>query len=87
MNEKKFNESIVNLYNQKILNITGVESVNTMNENQIVLVACSKKMCITGSNLEVEKVDVENGILKVKGNINGIVYTQKKETFLKRIFK
>ena len=87
MNEKKFNESSVNLYNQKILTITGVESVSAMNESQVVLTACNKLINISGESLEVEKLDVDNGILKIKGTVNGINYNYKKQTLLKRIFK
>lgn len=87
MAEKKFNDNIVNLSNQKILTITGVESVTTMNSNQIFLTASNQNILVTGDNMEVEKLDVENGILKVKGLIDGIKYNSKKENILKRIFK
>ena len=87
MTQKKFSENIINLYNQKLLTITGVESVTTMNENQISLFACNQKICVTGLGMEVEKLDTENGTLKIKGTITGIIYNQKKESFFKRIFK
>lgn len=87
MAEKKFNESIVNLSNQKILTVTGVESVHTMNPNQVLLTALGKPLMITGENMEIEKLDVDNGILKIKGLIEGLKYNQKKENILKRIFK
>ena len=87
MAEKKFNESVVNLINQKNLTLTGVESVSTMNPTSIFLTASGQNLCITGNNMEVEKLDVDNGILKVKGLIDGIKYNQKKESVLKRIFK
>ena len=87
MAEKKFNESVVNLINQKNLTLTGVESVSTMNPTSIFLTASGQNLCITGNNMEVEKLDVDNGILNVKGLIDGIKYNQKKESVLKRIFK
>lgn len=87
MSEKKFSESILNLSNQKHLSITGVETVTNMSPTKVELCTCGQSMCIAGSNLEVEKIDVESGILKLNGKVQEIKYNPQKENFLKRIFK
>lgn len=86
-NIKKFNDSVVNLHNRKTISITGVEKVVSVNENQIQLVVLLNTLTITGSSLEVHKLDVDNGILIVNGTINSFKYNDKKENFIKRVFK
>lgn len=87
MPDKKFTESILNLANQKTLTITGIEKVFAMNPNQIELLVCGQKLLVTGQNLEVERLDVENGMIKVKGQVDSLKYNHKKEKLFKRIFK
>ena len=84
---KKFSESIVTLVNRNTLTVTGVEKVVSANENQISLTVGQSPMTISGSGLTVQKLDVENGTLKIIGCISSIKYDEKKERFLKRIFK
>lgn len=86
-NNKKFTESIVTIQNRNQLSLSGVEKVISMSENQICLVACSSSLCINGSGLTVQKLDVDNGILKITGTINSMKYDEKRENFFKRIFK
>lgn len=86
-NSKKFTESMITLQNRKCLSLTGVEKVLSSNENQICLIVCSNSLTINGSELSVQKLDVENGMVKIEGTINSIKYDEKKENFLKRIFK
>lgn len=87
MTEKKFSESILNLSNQKNLSVTGVETVTNMSPTKVELCVCGQTMSISGANLEVEKIDVDSGILKLKGTVQEIKYNPQKEKFLKRIFK
>lgn len=86
-NNKKFTESIVTIQNRNQLSLSGVEKVVSMSDNQICLVACSSPLCVSGSGLTVQKLDVDNGILKITGTINALKYDNKKENFFKRIFK
>lgn len=84
---KKFNESIVTLVNRNTITITGVEKVVSANENQVNLTVSQSPMTVSGSGLTVQKLDVENGTVKIIGSISGVKYDEKKERFLKRIFK
>lgn len=87
MSEKKFSDSQVNVSNQKYLSITGVESVTNMSPTKVELCVCGQNMSVCGTNMEVEKIDVDSGILKLKGTIQEIKYNAQKEKFFKRIFK
>ena len=42
-----------------------------------------------GKNMEVKKLDIENGVIEIEGLINVIKYTDKKEktSFVRKIFK
>ncbi len=84
---KKFNESVVTLQNRNILSITGVESVTSMSETAVMLHALGSAMTVNGTNMQVLKLDVENGILKIGGIIDNIKYNAKKANLFKRIFK
>lgn len=85
--QKKFGESLVTLVNRNTLTITGVEKMITVTPSQITLVACQSPLNIFGSELTVQKLDVENGNVKIVGTVDAIKYNQAKEPILKRIFK
>lgn len=75
------------LENRKKLNLTGVESVQSFNEREVFLKLTDGVLNITGINLSVEKLNVEDGNLTVLGEISGIKYNVKKTNLLGRIFK
>lgn len=77
------------LLNRKNLTITGVKKVLTVSESSISLLLDSSSMSILGDEMEVKKINVEEGLLEIQGNINSIKYLGIKEKlgFLKRIFK
>jgi len=72
---------------RKFLQMTGIQKVESTNENQIVCVAMNQPLIITGKNMHIKKLDVGQGIVDVEGQIDSIKYEQKKKPFLKRIFK
>lgn len=84
---KKFSESTLTLTNRAHLSISGVEKVNSVSEVNINLNVSGSTLIITGSGLQVLKLDVDGGLLKVSGLIDSIRYNQKKESLLKRVFK
>lgn len=85
--QKRFTESILNLANRTKLNLSGVEKVIATSETKVFLVVGGSALKISGQNLQVEKLDVENGLLRLDGIIDEIKYDQKKVPFLKRLFK
>ncbi|MGI5841996.1 MAG: YabP/YqfC family sporulation protein [Christensenellales bacterium] len=84
---KKFTESILNLTNRQKLSLSGVEKVVVVSNFKIELIASGSNLKITGENLEVEKLDIENGVLRVNGIVNEIKYNETKTPLLKRLFK
>lgn len=85
--DKRFDESTLTLTNRTNLNITGVEKVNTVSDTNINLKASGSILNVYGSNLQVIKLDVDGGTLRVNGLVDQVRYNQKKENFLKRVFK
>lgn len=71
------------------MQITGVEKANGLNENLISLLVTGAHLIITGKNMHVEKLMVEEGIVELEGDIESIKYSQSKPktSFIKRLFK
>lgn len=89
MDNKIFKDSMLALTNQSNLSLTGVEKVIEASEKQLVLEVAGTMLMIDGNNMSVQKLDVENGLLEIKGFINALKYQNKKEkiNIIKRIFK
>lgn len=80
------------LENKEVLNITGVNKVDNFNEDLIVLNTNKGKLTIKGVGMSISKLNVEEGRLMVKGEINSLVYSENdaerdKTSLIKKIFK
>ena len=69
------------------LQMTGIEKVESSFENQIVCQTMKKPLIITGKNLHIKKLDVDNGIVEIIGQIDSIKYQPEKKNIFKRLFK
>ena len=88
----------MNFKNQNILiedrnriTITGVEQVESFNDNTIILKTVKGGMTIKGEGLNIEKLNLDDGNVKIDGIINGIIYSDKdssqKGNIIGKIFK
>ena len=88
----------MNFKNQNILvedrnrvTITGVEQVDSFNDNTIILRTIKGGMVIKGEGLNVGKLNLDDGNIKIDGIINGISYIDKelsqKGNIIGKIFK
>lgn len=57
--------------------ITGVENVDSFNENTIILRTIKGGMTIKGEGLNVGNLNLDNGSVKISGIVNGIAYDDK----------
>ena len=57
--------------------LTGVREVLAFDENQVVLMTDTGELCLTGQDLHVTKLMLEEGQLTVEGRLDGIFYTQR----------
>ena len=77
------------LDNRKHLEITGISKVISVNETNACVIVNSTKLYIDGEDLSIEKLDVNEGVLILSGNVNEIKYSGKdvKNPLFRRIFK
>lgn len=73
------------------LTITGVELVESFNDNTIILTTVKGGIVVKGEGLNINKLNLEDGNVKIDGTINGIAYSNKeagsKGNFLGKMFK
>nr|WP_312578743.1 sporulation protein YabP [Sedimentibacter sp.] len=80
------------LENKETLNVTGVEGVDNFNDETVVLLTNKGKLTIKGQGLNISKLNVDEGKLMVKGDINVLIYSdndsnREKVSFVKKLFK
>lgn len=69
------------------LSLSGINKVESATENQVACSLNGHMLLISGKNLHVKKLDVNEGTLEIDGQIEQIKYQDHKKPFLKRIFK
>lgn len=74
---------------RKKIVISGATKVVSSTSTQAVVEVGGSNVVISGTNMEVTHLDIENKQVSFSGNILGIKYTQKAEktNLLKRLFK
>ncbi len=65
------------LENRQKAALTGISEVLAFDENQVVLLADSGEIALTGEGLHVTRLTLEEGQLTVEGQLDGIFYTQR----------
>ncbi len=80
------------LENKEILNVTGVEGVDNFNDEAVVLLTNKGKLTIKGEKLNISKLNVDEGKLIVKGEINSLIFSEyegqrEKVSLIKKLFK
>ena len=76
------------LKNREQLSIEGVTDVDAFNEQEISAKTDYGSLLIKGDGLHIEELDLSCGILKVKGRVYSLVYSNEvsKKSTLKRLF-
>lgn len=72
------------------LSITGVEQVDSFNDNTIILSTIKGGLSIKGEDLNMSKLNIDEGSVKISGIINSIIYISKEgvpKNFIGKIFK
>lgn len=74
---------------RKKLILTGATKVVSSTSTQAVVEVGDTNIVISGTNIEVTKLDLDNKTVTFSGNINSVKYTAKTEktSLLKRMFK
>lgn len=80
----------VHLLNRESLRVNGVLKMHSLDSNIFDFDTSLGRMKVEGKNLEMQSLDIDKGILVIKGYVNKIIYLDKqkeKESFLGKIFK
>ncbi len=86
----KYKSQNINMEDRKKMLVTGVENVESFNDNTIILKTINGGMIIKGEGLNINNLNVEDGNVKIHGKINGINYTSKdvsSKNILEKLFK
>ena len=89
--DEKIVQSLL-LENKETLNVTGVEGVDNFNDETVLLLTNKGRLTIKGERLNISKLNVDEGKLIVKGDINSLIYSEyegqrEKASLIKKLFK
>jgi len=68
------------LEDRKKLSITGVYEVERFDEQEVIVFTSAGKLTISGCDLKIGRLNVENGDLSVEGTVDSMEYTQSSYT-------
>ncbi len=72
------------------LTVSGVEEVESFDENTIVMVTVKGTLVVRGEGLHIEKLSLDGGDLKVEGMVDSLTYEdegREKGGFLARLLR
>ncbi len=77
---------------RKLLEITGVKQVESFDSEEFLLETNMGFLAIKGQNLQMKNLDVEKGIVSIKGKIFDLVYLdeqhgEKAKGFFSKLFR
>lgn len=78
------------LENRKTLTATGVSNVDSFDEQTVVAYTDLGELVIHGTNLHIDKLNIDSGELILDGEITSMAYEENKATtggFFSRLFK
>lgn len=73
--------------NRNNLCISGVEKADNASPTHFSCVVLGRELQINGKDLTVKRLDVNEGIVELSGEIDEIKYATEKKPLLKRLFK
>ncbi len=62
------------------LTVSGVEEVESFDENTIVMDTAQGTLIIRGEGLHIEKLSLDGGDLKVEGTVESLVYEESRRS-------
>lgn len=76
------------LQEREVIHVTGVDAVERFDENTVLLETVLGRLRIDGTQLHVQRLDLEAGQAVVRGKIEAAVYekTRSGKNLLERIF-
>jgi len=88
---KRLRSQAITLENREMLTVSGVRTVDEFNDVEITLETDCGMLHIDGEGLHITKLNSDDGIVLVEGNICGIVYdddtSEQSGGFFSRLFR
>lgn len=76
------------------LTVTAVEDMDSFNENEVIFLTSAGMMTVTGEDLHVNKLNLDDGTIVIEGTIESLDYADHEELrmagkpkFFGRVFK
>ena len=89
-NKETDNQNII-INNRAYIELTGITKIESMNEYEFYVISTLGNILLKGESLEMIQLDIDKGILKLKGKIYSLEYTneikKKQKSMLGKIFK
>lgn len=83
----------VNIEGKRRVSISAVEDIDSFNENEIIFLTAAGMMTISGQDLHISKLSLDEGLLIIDGEVYSVEYADleeertQKSGFLSRVFK
>lgn len=68
---------LITLENRKMLSISGITDIDSFDEREIILYTSMGELTVTGRELHIHSISIENGSLSVEGDIWSLQYGDK----------
>ena len=81
---------VIKLVDRKNIVVSGVKKINSFDDKEFYIVSVMGDLIITGTELELIKLDTIDGNVSITGNISGINYQdglKSGEKLLTKLFK
>ena len=78
------------LEDRRLLSISGVNDIDSFDENMVVLFTDMGELTVMGSNLHISKLNVDTGELTMDGEIAALFYNEEPKSgggLFSRVFK
>jgi sporulation protein YabP len=90
-NKGPVQEHDVIMRGRRLLDITGVKQVESFDNEEFLLETVMGFLSIRGQNLQMKNLDVDKGVVSIKGRIFDLVYLddhqEKAKGFFSKLFK
>lgn len=80
----------ITLDNRGVLVVTGVEEVESFDENTIVMATVKGTLAVRGESLHIDRLSMDGGDLRVEGTVDSLTYEdygREKGGFLARLLR
>lgn len=91
--ENETSKNIILIKDRKVLELEGITKLDSFDSKEFLIETNMGYLHVTGSDLELGNMNMEKGILVIKGSIDGTRFinknktTSSKESFFAKLFK